>query len=349
MKPAAILGILACGMTAAVWLRLAPGLESVGVAPGIGLVAGSLIGGRLIRRGSHKATLVAGLALLGAALWCLAAVPAAQSLAAMPAAQSWMRLASGALGLGVGMAFLAANASVQAAASGTRATALTLLNLPLPAGVLLNPILSPATMLRLAAVVATVALAAAAGMSAPPRETGAEERRPARLLLALLLFLYVVCEAGTWTWLVRYLGAAHVLDGETAWLILSYGLPLGLMVGRAGCARILVNVAPPTVVRFAAYAMTFATALLLLARSPSASWTAAFVVGIAMSPVLPTLLAMAGDALAMGMVLAAGWIAVAASTPLIAWIADRSSLPVAMLLLPALSLGMALATMGMRE
>ena len=340
MKPAAILGILACGMTAAAWLRLAPGLESVGVAPGIGLVGGSLIGGWMIRRGSHKAALVAGLTLLGAALWCLAAVPAAQS---------WMRLASGALGLGVGMAFLAANASVRAAASGPRATALTLLNLPLPAGVLLNPILSPATMLRVAAVVATVALAAAVGMSKPPREIGAEERRPARWLLALLLLLYVVCEAGTWTWLVRYMGAAHVLDGQTAWLILSYGLPLGLMVGRAGCSRILVNVAPPTVVRFAAYAMTFATALLLLARSPSASWIAAFVVGIAMAPVLPTLLAMAGDALAMGMVLAAGWIGLVASTPLIAWIAERSSLPAAMLLLPALSLGMTLATMGMRE
>jgi fucose permease len=339
-------------MTAAAWLRLAPGLESVGVAPGIGLVGGSLIGGWLIRRGSHKAALVAGLALLGAALWCLAAVPAAQSLAAVPAAQSWMRLASGALGLGVGMAFLAANASVPAASgeiSGQRATALTLLNLPLPAGVLLNPILSPVNMLRLAAVVATVALATAVGMSMPPRETGVEVTRPATPLLALLLFLYVLCEAGTWTWMVRYMGAARVLDGETAWLILSYGLPLGLMVGRAGCARILVNVAPPTVVRFAAYTMTFATALLLLARSPSASWTAAFVVGIAMAPVLPTVLAMAGDALAMGMVLAAGWIAVVASTPLIAWIAGRSSLPTAMLLLPVLSLGMALATMGMRE
>jgi fucose permease len=342
VRPAAILGILACGTTAAAWLRLAPGLDSVGAAPGIGLVGGSLIGGWLIRRGSGKAALVAGLALLGVALWCMAAVPAAQV---------WMRLASGALGLGVGMAFLAANASVPAAAasSGHRATALTLLNLSLPAGVLLNPILSPATMLRLAAVVATVALAAAAGMSMPPRETGAAEKRPARSFLALLLFLYVVCEAGTWTWMVRYMGAAHVLDGQTAWLILSYGLPLGLMVGRAGCARILVNVAPWTVVRFAAYAMTFATALLLLARSPSASWIAAFVVGIAMAPVLPTLLAMAGDALAMGMVLAAGWIAVVASTPLIAWIAERSSLPAAMLLLPVLSLGMALATTGMRE
>jgi fucose permease len=94
--------------------------------------------------------------------------------------------------------------------------------------------------------------------------------------------------------------------------------------------------------------MAFATALLLLARSPSAAWVASFAVGIAMAPVLPTALAMAGEALprwpavGMGIALAAGWLGVAVSSPLIARIADRSSLPTAMLMLPALSLAMAL-------
>jgi fucose permease len=355
VKPAAILAILACGMTAAMWLRLAPALSdasaSAGLAPGIGLVAGSLIGGGLIGRRSHKAALVAGLALLGAALW---------RLAMAPASDMWMRLASGALGLGVGMAFLAANAAVSAAASGSRATALTLLNLPLPVGVLFNPVLSAETMVRATAVLATLALAVAASTLMPPmppmplgasapRETGAGEKRPAISLLALLLFLFAMCEAGTWSWMVRYMGAARVLDRETAWLILSYGLPLGLIVGRAGCWRILVDVAPLRVARGASFAMAFATALLLLARSPSAAWTATFVVGVAMSPILPIALAVAGDALGMGIVLAAGWIGLVASSPLIAWLADRSSLPAAMLLLPAVSLGMALVTMAMRE
>jgi hypothetical protein len=326
-------------MTAAVWLRLSPSLDSVGVAPAIGLVAGTLMAGAMGQR-RQKAALVAGLGLLAAALWRLAAVPAAQW---------WMGLISGALGLGIGMAFLTANAVVSAASPGSRATSLTLLNLPLPAGVLLNPVVSPETMVRATAAVATLALIAAAWRPSAPsanvsREIGAGRNRRAVAHLGPLLFLYVVCEAATWNWLVRYMGAAHVLDRETAWLILSYGLPLGLMVGRAGCSRMLVKIAPATVVRMASFTMAFATALLLLARSPSACWIAGFLVGLAMSPVLPATLAMAGDGLGMGMVLAAGWIGLAVSSPLIAWIAERSSLPTAMVLLPVFSFGTAALT-----
>ena len=125
------------------------------------------------------------------------------------------------------------------------------------------------------------------------------------------------------------------------------------MAGRAGSARLLAAIPPMAVVRVAGFAMAFATALMLLARSPSASCVAAFVVGVAMAPVLPTTLAVAGEALprrpatGMGMALAAGWLGLAASGPLIAWIASRSSLRTAMLMLPALSLAMAQVAVAM--
>ena len=350
MRTAASLAILACGFAAAMWPGFPPAVAGgAGVAAAIGLGAGSLIAGLPAGRSGRKAALVCGLALLSAALWCLAAAPAPHA---------WMRLSMGALGLGAGMSLLAANALVWAAASGNRAAALNLLILPIPVGALVSPVLPPEIMTLAAAALATLALAFAAWTPMPsgaavPLETTAVEKRPAISLLALLLFLYALCEAGTWNWLVEYWRTARVLDRQTAWLILSYGLPLGLIAGRAGSARLLAAIPPMAVVRVAGFAMAFATALMLLARSPSAACVAAFVVGVAMAPVLPTTLAAAGEALprwpaaGMGMALAAGWLGLAASGPLIAWIASRSSLRTAMTMLPALSLAMAQVAVAM--
>jgi fucose permease len=347
VRTAASLAVLACGMTAALWLRLPPAVpEGSAVATVAGLIAGSLIAGVMIGRSRNRAALVSGLALLAAALWCLTAAPTSVTLT---------RLFVGALGLGAGMAFLAANELVWAAAWGNRTAALTLLNLPLPLGVLVNPALAPEAALPASAALATLALAFAAwAPTAPPPapaepETAAAPQPPALPHLALLLFLYAACEAATWNSLAEYWRVARVLDRQTAWLIVSYGLPLGLMAGRAASTRLLAAIAPLALVRYAGFAMAFATALMLLARSPSASCVAAFVVGLAMAPVLPAVLGAAAGALprrpALGMAiaLAAAWVGVAASAPALACIAGRSSLPTAMLLLPALSLGVALA------
>jgi hypothetical protein len=316
-------------MAAAPWLRLPPAAPTAALA---GLVTGSFAAGLLIDRSRRRTALVCGLAVLAAALWCLTAVPAP--------------LAAGTLGLGAGMAFLAANALVWAAATGNRAGALSLLNLPLPVGVLLNPFLGPEIVLFAAAAIATLALAFAAFAKMPP--AAPTEARPRMAFLALLLFPYAVCEAATWNSLAEYWRVAHVLDIATAWLIVSCGVPLGLMAGRAGASRLAAAIAPLTLVRFTGFAMAFATALMLLARSPSAAWLAAFVVGLAMASALPALLALASSALpgrpatGMAIVLAAGWLGVAASSPLISWIAGRSSLPTAMMLLPTLSLAITL-------
>ena len=286
-------------------------------------------------------------ALLSVALWCAAAVPPSHL---------WMRLCSGTLGLGGGMALLAADALIAAATSRSRAAALNLLHLMFPVGVLVNPPLSAEPLALAAAATATLALAFAAwtpmALPAPAPREGGTAPVP---LLALLLFLYAICEAGTWIWLARYMDAARVLDRATAWLVLSYSLPLGLIVGRIGVSRILVNVAPLPVARIASFALAFTTALMLLARSPSASWIGGFSVGVAMAAILPTTLAMSWDALprlpatGMAIVLAGGWIGLAASSPLIAGIADRSSLPVAMLVLPVVSLAMGALTIAARR
>ena len=346
MRTAASLAVLACGMAAAPWLRLGPSAEDApAVAAVAGLIAGSLIAGVLIDRARRRAALVCGLAVLGVALWCLAAGIVA------PAGPHFLL---GALGLGAGMSFLAANALVWAAAPGSRAAALCLLNLPLPVGGILNPFLTPETALLAAAALATVALAIALWAPMPPPAPAPPEVRPATSLLALVPFMYAVCEAASWHMLAAFWRVAHVLGLVTAYLIVSYGVPLGLIVGRAASARLASAIAPLTLLRFAAFAMAFATALMLLARSPSAACVAAFVVGLAMAPVLPTLLALAGGALprrpatGMAIALAAGWLGVAASAPLISWIADRSNGHLAMLLLPLLSLGIALATVPMR-
>jgi hypothetical protein len=348
MRTAAGLATAACGFAAAVCLGLAPVPAAGGMAACVGLVAGSLAAGALFDRGWGKAALVAGLAWLSAGLW---------SLAAGGAAQASIPLSMGALGLGAGMALLAANALVWAEAPVNRAGALNLLNLLLPLGVLILGLGTPATR-GAAAVVATAALAVAmwtpAARRAPePPEPAAAGKRPAISLLALLLFLYAACEAGTWGWLVEYWRAARVLDRETAWRILCCAAPLGLIAGRAWSARILANVAAPRVVQVAAPATAFASALLLLARSPSASWIAGFLVGAAWAPVLPTTLALAGEAwpqtpaTGMGMVLAAGALGLAAGSGLIAWLSGLSRLPTAMRALPALALAMALVAMAM--
>jgi hypothetical protein len=358
MRAAAILAMLACGMTLAMWMRLAPSPEFASLTPGLGLVAGSLAAGLLIDRGKRKAALVGGLALLCASLWYVAAAP--WYVAATAGPLPWFRLGAAALGLGGGMAFLAANATMAASATGSRAAALNLLHLLPPVGVFSISVLSARTVTVAAALLAALALGVAVWKPMPAgalaqgakAETAARRGGTVLLVLALLLFLYAIGEAATWNWMVGYLDAARVLDQETTRLILSTAFPLGLVVGRIGISRILRNVAPITVARMASFAMAFTTALMLLARSPSASWVGGFAVGVAMAAILPTVLGAAYDALprwpatGMGVVLATGWIGLAASSPLIVQIADRSSLLTAMLALPVVSLGMGLLAMG---
>jgi fucose permease len=54
-------------------------------------------------------------------------------------------------------------------------------------------------------------------------------------------------------------------------------------------------------------------------------------------------------ATAMGIVITSGWIGLAVSSPIIGWVANQSSLQVALLMLPAMSLLMVLTSLLLRR
>ncbi len=70
-----------------------------------------------------------------------------------------------------------------------------------------------------------------------------------------------------------------------------------------------------------------------------------------MAAVFPTVLSMAGDyfpqcsATAIGIAITSGWLGLAVSSPVIGALAERSSLRDALLLIPALSVGMVLVAL----
>jgi len=342
VRLAAIFSVLACGVTAAMWLRVSPVLGNTGYAPAIGLVAGALLCGLLLDRWSYKAALILGLLLLSGGLWRLVLGPSSPIV---------IVLTSGALTAGAAMSMVAANALILSSTALSDASALAVLNVVLPVGMLCNPILSPAAISCAAAILATGSLACAVLMPMPPGVPSSQPETaaaPRLVVLMAVLALYGVYEGAIWNCLVEFFGDVKVLEKNDAWLVLSYGVPLGLIVGRIGSARILTNLTPSRVVRMSALTMVFAAGLMMQARSPSAAWMAAFCLGVTMSPVLPSTLAMAFRAvprvrgLAMGVVFACGAIGVAASGPAIAGLSQRYTLPMALLLLPAVSLAMAL-------
>ena len=347
MKLAAILSVLACGVTAAMWLRVSPVIGNTGWAPAAGLIGGALLGGIVLDRSRHKLALIVGLALLSGGLWRLLLGPASHLA---------LVLGSGLVAAGAAMSMLAASAVVLQTTILSHGSALAVLNVVLPVGMLCNPVLSPSTISYAAATLATLSLAAA--IATPMAEATDRARdgiAPHVIPLIVLFALFGLYEGVIWNWVVPFLGAIHVLDRSDAWQVLSYGVPLGLIVGRIGVARILANVKAVTVLRFNAAAMAFAAGLLLLARSPSACWVAAFCLGVAMSPVLPATLALSNRVLprspgmGMGVVFASGAIGLAASVPLIEALSARFGLPGAMLLLAATPLPMALVGIRQRQ
>jgi fucose permease len=178
---------------------------------------------------------------------------------------------------------------------------------------------------------------------------------PALWLLSLLLFLYVACEVGVWNWLARHLIAQGIPEGR-ALNILSLGFALGLLLGRVAVAPVLITVAPQTVTLVAAILMAVTTYLALQTTSPGIAWVAVFCAGVAMAPVFPTTLAMAGNvftvatATAMGIVITFGWVGLAVSSRIVGAIAgeDPRRLKKALLVLPAFSVLMVVVNLALR-
>jgi len=364
----AILGIFVYGLVAATWGTLNPKLGftdaqigTIALAQAVGLVVASLAVGPLIDLRGKKTALVAGLALISAALWTL---PAAGSDFTL------VLIALCALGLGGGVVVTGANALVSDVSESRRGTMLNVLNLFFGLGGLLMPFVAANVLggdavrtCNVAAVLATAALivnvltpmpkpSGAVGFQAA--EAGALLRRPALYLLALYLFLYVACEVGVWNWLAKYLIDVRYVDRTTALNILSLGFALGLLVGRLVASRILVNLSALQVTLGASVAMAGTTFAMLQTASPTGAWVAVFCAGMAMAPVFPTTLALVGDAFprmtatAMGIVITSGWVGLAVSSPIIGSLAGSSSLRVALLLLPAFSAAMVLVNLALR-
>jgi len=370
--PAIILAIYVYGSIAALLGTILPQLAArfalddaqlgyIAFAYALGLTIASLAIGPILDNVGKKTGLVAGLSGITAALVGLAL---AEGYGAVLASNLLM-------GLGGGMLVTGANVLVSDVAEEKRASTLNFLNLFFGLGGLATPFLAaniPALgdvrslCLFLAAVSGLTLLLHILTAMPPPTgergfvlsEAGALLNQPALYLLSLMLFLYVACEVGMWNWLVRYLVTQGVPE-SAAQNTLSLGFALGLLVGRLVVSRILLGVSEIKVTLAASVAMTVTTFAMLQAASPVMAGAAVFLAGLAMAPVFPTTLGMVGNifrrmtATAMGIVITSGWIGLAVSSPIIGWVANQSSLKVALLLLPAMSLLMVLTSLLLRR
>ena len=365
---AAILAILVYGMIAAMLGTIMPTFNltmeqngNVALAQALGLVIASVSAGPLIDNKGKKAGLLAGLALIAAALFSL------------PSAGGYRQIMAClfVLGFGGGIIVTAANALVSDISEQRRASTLNLLNLFFGLGGLATPFIA-ANMLSgnavklcyLTAVLAAGTLMVHSLTAMPPptgdrgfkaSEAGELLNKPALYLLSLFLFLYVAAEVGVWNWLASYL-ISQGIEKARALNILSLGFALGLLVGRVVVSRILIRIAASTVTLAASVLMAVMTYLMLETTDPAIAWVAVFCAGLAMAPVFPTTLAMVGDAFprmtatAMGIAITCGWLGLAVSSPIIGAIAgtDSGNLKTALLVLPVASVFMVAVNLVLR-
>ncbi len=369
---AAILAIFVYGMIAAMLGTILPDLSkrfnltpnqngNIALAQAIGLIIASVSVGPLIDNEGKKVGLVLGLVLIAIALFLL---PRSKGYGQI---MVYLLL----LGLGGGIIVTGANALVSDIGAERRATVLNFLNLFFGLGGLATPFIaanllgrSSTKLCYLVAVLTAVTLAlhAVAPIPGPTGERGFQFSQagsllgsPALWLLALLLFLYVACEVGVWNWLARHLIAQGIPESR-ALNILSLGFALGLLLGRVAVAPVLVTVPAQDVTLAASVLMAVTTYLALQSRDPKIAWIAVFCAGIAMAPVFPTTLAIAGNvftvatATAMGIVITFGWIGLAVSSRIIGAIAgeDPTRLKKALLVLPAFSVAMIVVNLVLR-
>jgi fucose permease len=335
-------------------------LGYIALAQALGLAIASVSVGPLIDNKGKKTALVGGLIGITTALVLLA-----------HASGYGMVLGSMLLlGLGGGMIVTGGNMLISDVAEERRSAALNLLNLFFGLGGLATPFFaanipalngSYALCLFLASIAGlTLIIHAATAMPPPTGERGFVFsqvsqllNQPALYLLSLLLFLYVACEVGVFNWLVQYLVSQGVAQSR-AQNILSLGFALGLLIGRLVVSRILLGVAEIKVTLFAAVSMAVTTFAMLQVADPLLAAIMVFLAGVSMAPVFPTTLGMVGNvftkmtATAMGIVITSGWIGLAISSPIIGWIANRSSLATGLLLIPAMAVIMIVINLALR-
>jgi fucose permease len=369
---AVILAILVYGMTASMLGTLLPDLSlvfnltpersaNIAFAQALGLIIASILAGPLADNKGKKTGLLLGLVLIEIALLGL------PNSAVYEQIMIFMFI----LGLGGGTLVTSAMAMASDINPERRGTTLNLLTFFFGLGGLLTPFLAANFLAKnvvdLCYVVAVLTAATlllhwATAMPAPSGERGLRLSemgvvigRPPLYLLSMFLFLYMACEVGIWNWLARHLVARGISEKQ-ALNILSLGFALGLLIGRAMVARILISTAASTVTLVASALMAVTTFLALQTSEPTTAWVAVFCAGLAMAPVFPTTLAVTGETFpkatgtAMGIVTMSGWIGLAVSSKIIGGIAagDNQRLRTALFVLPIFSMMMVLVNLVLR-
>jgi len=356
---AAILAIFVYGMIAAMLGTILPDFSArfqftpkqngtIAFCQALGLIIASLSVGPLIDNEGNKVGMLAGLALITAAL---ALLPRSSGFGTTAA---YLLL----LGIGGGIIVTAANVLAGDVSPEHRGTTLNLLNLFFGLGGLATPFIAANLLAknstRLCYLVAGLTAATLVVNIATPMPPPSGEKsfvfsqigdvlgRGELWLLALFLFLYVAAEVGVWNWLVQHLIAQGIPESR-ALNVLSLGFALGLLIGRVGVSQVLKSVPALPVTLTASILMVITTYLMLQTSDPKVAWILVFLAGIAMAPVFPTTLAIVGDRFkvmtgtATGIVITSGWIGLAVSSRIIGSIAggDPKRLKKALLVLPA--------------
>ncbi len=370
-----ILGIFTYGMSAAMLGTILPELSkrfnlspkqngNIGMTQAIGLMVGAFFTGPLMDLQGKKIGMLLSLGLIAVALIGLRAAKGYGSIAGLMLV----------LGTGGGALVTAAFAllgDVQVSWA-TPSGVANGLNVFFGLGGLLTPLVAARIfrnnanrLLIFAACIAVVAfvvssvteMAGASGKVAfQAAQVGALLSSPVLLILSLALFLYVACECGVWNWLARHLIAQGVPEA-TALTILSLGFALGMLLGRIAVVPVLANVTPKAVLVGAGVFMAVVTYLMLQTGKPQLAWVLVFLTGLAMAPVFPTALGLAGAAFkeqglsstATGIASTCGWLGLVISSPVIGGIAgsDPKRLKKALLLLPIASAVMAVVILAL--
>jgi fucose permease len=323
----------------------------------VGLIIASLSAGPVIDVKGNKLALLVGLILIIA------------SLVAAPNAGGYSGLCAVylILGLGGGVVVTGANSLVGAIEPTRRGSALNFLNLFFGLGGIITTYIAsegikPATVCYFIAALTAVAFLANATTRMPGPSGESSFRlgevsgllsKPALILLALFLFLYVACEVGVWNWLKLYLIGVH-FDERTAGHVVSYGFALGILLGRVVVSKILIKTPALKVTLIASFCIAITTFVMLQLSSTTAITIAVFCAGLSMAPVFPTTLAITGDtfqrgtATAMGIVITLGWIGLAVSSPIIGALAEGGGYRRGLMLIPVFALLMVLVNLVLR-
>jgi MFS family permease len=313
-----------------------------------GMLAGCLLFGALVERAGQRVALIAATAGAGVSLLLVAATSSALALG----------VALTVLGIACAGMNIASNALASELFPTGRAKRMNTIGIMAALGGLAMPLVTSggATWLSWRAIVVSAgvlsfAVAVAASRVTVPRRARGEWWRAARMLagrpgfgaVAALVMLGAANEAGIAGWTTSQLIGDGV-DSRVATAVLATHW-LGLIVGRLALAgRVEQRKAPAIAVAGAAGALCF----VLFAFAPGLRLVMPFSIGVAISLIVPTALALGGDRFPgnegalFGLLLTTAQVGGMTMPALIGTVADRSSLAVGIAVMAAASAVIAL-------